>query len=277
MPDNTYIIAEIGINHNGDIDLAKKLIDTAAEAGCNAVKFQKRTIDIVYTKETLDGPRESPWGTTQREQKEGLEFNKEEYDIINDYCQSKNIQWSASAWDVESQLFLRQYDLPFNKVASAMITHEPLLNTIASEGLHTYISTGMSTYREIDKAVEIFENHGCSYTLLHCVSTYPTTESDSNVSVIHALKDRYNCTVGYSGHEEEWLPTITAVAAGATVVERHITMDKGMYGSDQSASLEPEQIKDLVTTIRRVEEILGDGNKTILEEEIPISNKLRYW
>ena len=272
-----FIIAEIGINHNGDLDIAKNLIDAAVEAGCDAVKFQKRTIDTVYTQEVLDGPRDSPWGTTQREQKEGLEFNDTDYDIINDYCNTKNIKWSASAWDCDSQLFLRKYDLPFNKVASAMITHLPLLEMVAEEGRHTYISTGMTTYEDIDKAVEIFEKHNCPYTLLHCVSTYPAKEEDSNLNVMNTLRARYNCTVGFSGHEEHIFPTVLATALGATVIERHITLDKTMYGSDQSASLELAEFKSLVNSIRQVTKVLGTGEKKILEAEIPIAKKLRYW
>jgi len=241
-----FIIAEIGINHNGDLEIAKQLIDIAASTGCDAVKFQKRTIDTVYTEEMLAGERQSPWGTTQREQKEGLEFGKEEYDAINQYCNEKGIKWSASAWDCTSQELLREYNLPFNKIASAMITHEPLLEMVASEGRQTYISTGMSTYKEIDKAVEIFRSHGCPFTLFHCISTYPAKDEDSNLKVMFSLQKRYGCDVGYSGHESEALPTILAVALGASAVERHITLDKTMYGSDQSASLGPAELETLV-------------------------------
>jgi len=272
-----FVIAEIGINHNGDIGITKKLIDAAAAAGCNAVKFQKRTIDVVYAQDYLAGNRESPWGVTQREQKAGLEFGKEEYDVIDSYCRQKGILWSASSWDEGSQEFLRQYNLPFNKVASAMITHLPLLEMIASEGRHTFISTGMSTYEEVDTAVAIFDKHDCPYTLFHCVSTYPCRDEDCNVGAMQELTDKYECPVGYSGHEAHSLPTVIAVATGAQAIERHITLDKGMYGSDQSASLEPDELAFLVKEIRKVEVILGSGIKTILDAEKSVAAKLRYF
>ncbi len=275
--DETFVIAEIGINHNGDIDIAKQLIDKAAASGCDAVKFQKRDIDVVYTQEYLAGHRESPWGTTQREQKAGLEFEKAEYDIISDYCRDKGILWSASAWDENSQKFLQQYDLPFNKVASAMLTHLPLLEMIASEGRHTFISTGMSTYEDVDAAVEIFNKHNCPFTLFHCVSTYPCKDEDCNVNVMLSIKEKYDCPVGYSGHESDSLPTVVAVALGAQAIERHITLDKNMYGSDQSASLEPEEQTNMISDIRKVPAIMGNGVKTVLEAEKPIAAKLRYF
>ena len=272
-----FIIAEIGINHNGSLDLAKQLIDQAVTSGCDAVKFQKRTINKVYTHEYLAEYRESPWGTTQREQKEGLEFGKEEYDEIDIYCKQNNILWSASAWDCESQEFLRQYDLKFNKIASAMITCEPLLKLIAKERKPTYISTGMSSYDDIDRAVNIFRHARSPFMLLHCVSTYPTRDDDSNLKVIAALKKKYGCDVGYSGHEEGILPSLIAVALGATAIERHITLDKTLYGSDQSASLEPNDFAELVKIVKNIPNILGDGEKRILDSEKPIAKKLRYW
>lgn len=183
-----FVIAEIGINHNGDIQIAKNLIDIAKNAGCDAVKFQKRNLNTVYTRELLDSPRESPWGTTQRDQKNGLEFGKEEYDIIDAYCKENNIEWLASAWDVESQNFLKQYESNYNKVASAMLTHIPLLTEIAREKKHTFISTGMSTFRTIDQAVAIFKDNNCPFTLLHCVSTYPCEDNECNLSVMKELK-----------------------------------------------------------------------------------------
>lgn len=274
-----YIIAEIGINHNGDVDIAKKLIDVAVDAGCDAVKFQKRTIDLVYTKEELDKPRESPWGTTNREQKEGLEFGQKEYDEIDWYCRSKEIAWSASAWDTESQKFLQQYDLSFNKVASALLTHDDLLEVIAQEGKLTYISTGMSTLEQVDHAVEIFEKHKCPYTVMHCTSTYPTAIEESNIKCIGTLRSRYKGSrgIGYSGHEKGMVPTLLAVANGATVVERHITLDRTMYGSDQSASLEPAGIHRLCRDAREVDIILGDGEKKVYASEEPIIQKLRKY
>lgn len=272
---HTFIIAEIGINHNGDMALAKKLIDVAVVAGCDAVKFQKRTVDKVYTKEYLDGPRKSPWGETQRAQKEGLEFGKAEYDEIDAYCREKGIAWYASAWDIDSQKFLQQYDCKYNKVASAMLTKEELLEEIASEGKYTFIATGMSTFEEIDRAVEIFEKHNCPYELMHCNSTYPMPPEDANLKVIRALKDIYKCKVGYSGHEEGTLVSTCAVAAGATSVERHITLDRNMYGSDQKASIEPYELCKLVRDIRETEKIMGTGEKVLTEAEEEVKKKLR--
>lgn len=269
------IIAEIGINHNGDLNIAKQLIDVAVEAGCNAVKFQKRTVDKVYSKEMLDSPRESPWGHTQRAQKEGLEFGEAEYDIIDAYCRQKGIAWFASAWDVDSQKFLRKYNLKYNKVASAMLTRDDLLTEIAGEGRYTFISTGMSTWEEIDHAVGIFQESNCPFELMHCNSTYPMEETDANLRLIQALKNRYGCAAGYSGHENGTLVSILAVAAGAVSIERHITLDKTMYGSDQKASIEPEELRSLVQQIRRTESIMGSGEKTLSHAEQAVRKKLR--
>ena len=271
----TIITAEIGINHNGDISLAKKLIDVAVEAGCDAVKFQKRTIDKVYTKEYLSQPRKSPWGNTQREQKEGLEFGREEYAEIDRYCREKGIEWFASAWDIDSQIFLRQFDCKYNKVASAMLTNDGLLTEIAREGKYTFIATGMSTWEEIDHAVEIFRAYGCPFELMHCNSTYPMPAEDANLRLIRKLAERYQCRVGYSGHEEGVFVSICAVAAGATSIERHITLDKTMYGSDQKASIEPEELRELVKSIRMAEAIMGTGEKVLTEAEQQIKKKLR--
>ena len=272
-----FIIAEIGINHNGSLDIAKKLIDMAVDTGCDAVKFQKRTIDIVYTKDVLDTPRESPWGTTTREQKMGLEFGVEEYKEIDRYCKEKNIEWFASAWDVESQKFLRQFKCKYNKIASALLTHIPLLEEVASEKLQTFISTGMATYSDIDKAVEIFKKHNCPFTLMHTVSVYPCPEEDLNLNLIHTLKQKYNCPVGYSGHETSPVPSIAAAAMGITALERHVTLDRTMYGSDQSASLEKRGLEILVTGVRSIEKSLGSGKKEFGEAEQKVASKLRYW
>lgn len=271
----TFVIGEIGINHNGSLDIAKKLIDAAVQAGCDAVKFQKRTIDKVYSKELLDSPRESPWGHTQRAQKEGLEFGQKEYDVISDYCKQMGIVWFASAWDVDSQKFLQQYDLKFNKVASAMLTRDELLEEIAREGRYTFISTGMSTLGEIDHAVEVFRKHGCPFELMHCNSTYPMAEGDANLRMIPALAARYGCKVGYSGHESDIFPSLLAVAAGATSIERHITLDKTMYGSDQKASIEPDVLNELVAQIRRAEAVMGSGDKQLTPAEAAVRKKLR--
>ena len=272
-----FFIAEIGINHNGSIETTKQLIDMAVEAGCDAVKFQKRDINTVYTPEYLESARQSPWGTTQREQKEGLEFGKEEYQQIDAYCKEKGILWSASAWDIESQFFLREFNLPFNKVASAMLTHEELLREIASEGRHTFISTGMSTFEDIDSAVAIFNEFNCPFTLFHCVSTYPCKDEDCNINMITTLKNKYNCPVGYSGHEEGITPSILAVAVGAQALERHITLDRSMYGSDQSASIEADALNTLVRETRTIVNTMGTGQKVFLNHEIPIAKKLRYF
>lgn len=270
-----FIAAEIGINHNGDLQLAKRLIDAAVVAGCDAVKFQKRTVDRVYTPEFLNSPRKSPWGETQRAQKEGLEFGREEYDEIDRYCRERGIEWYASAWDVDSQRFLRRYNLKYNKVASAMLTKDELLREIASEGRYTFIATGMSVMEEIDRAVEIFEKAGCPYELMHCNSTYPMPAEDANLRLISVLAQRYHCKVGYSGHEEGTLVSALAVAAGATSIERHITMDKSMYGSDQKASIEPYELCKLVKDIREAEKVLGTGEKVLTEAEAQIRKKLR--
>lgn len=271
----TYIIAEIGINHNGDMKIAEKLIDIAVIAGCDAVKFQKRTIDKVYSKEMLDSPRVSPWGNTQRAQKEGLEFNEREYDEINEYCKAKGIDWFASAWDVDSQKFLQKYRLKYNKVASAMLTNYELLKEIASEGKYTFISTGMSNHEEIDRAIEVFKNENCEFELMHCNSTYPMKNEDANLLMIKKLKEKYECKVGYSGHETGTLVSICAVTLGATSVERHITLDKKMYGSDQGASIEPSELCKLVKEIREVEKILGNGEKLLSQAELEVRKKLR--
>ena len=270
-----FFIAEIGINHNGNIDLTKKLIDTAALAGCDAVKFQKRTVDKVYTKEFLDSFRESPWGTTQRQQKEGLEFGKEQYDEIDRYCKIKGIEWFASSWDIEAQKFLNRYNLKYNKVASAMLANDELLVEIAGEKKYTFISTGMSTIEEIDRAVDIFRKYHCPFELLHCNSTYPMPDEDANLLLIPELYKRYKCNVGYSGHEAGTLPTIAAVAVGATSVERHITLDRSMYGSDQKASIQPDELCLLVKDIRILEKALGNGEKDLSEKELVVRNKLR--
>ena len=276
MLTKTFIIAEIGINHNGDMDITKKLIDGAKNAGCDAVKFQKRTIDTVYTKEDLDRPRESPWGTTNREQKEGLEFGKKEYDEIDRYCKESGIEWFASAWDVESQLFLRQYDLKYNKVASAMLTHRELLETIAEEGKYTFISTGMSTLTQITKAIKIFKDKNCPFELMYCNSTYPMPVQDANLNAMLTLKNTFEgVKVGYSGHESGLMVSCTAVAMGATSLERHITLDRSMYGSDQSASIETAGFKILVDRIREVELSKGNAFKSVTEQEKKIAAKLR--
>jgi N-acetylneuraminate synthase len=273
---NLYLIAEIGINHNGSLEITKKLIDGAAAAGFDAVKFQKRTIDKVYTKEFLDSQRESQWGTTQREQKMGLEFSREQYLEIDYYCKERGVAWTASAWDVDAQRFIRGFDVSFNKVASAMLGHKPLLREIASERKKTFISTGMATLEEIDEVVNLFHQANCPFELLHCNSTYPMPNEDANLRCIPMLKERYGCEVGYSGHESSLLKVcITAVVLGATSIERHITLDRAMYGSDQAASVDVDSLKSFAITMRMIPDILGTGKKEISEAEMVVRKKLR--
>ena len=268
------ITAEIGINHNGDVEIAKKLIDGAIYAGADLVKFQKRTIEKVYSQEDLDKFRESPWGTTNRQQKEGLEFNDKEYSEIDHYCSEKNIKWFASCWDVDSQKFIRKYNTPYNKVASAMLTHYELINLIAEEQKHTFISTGMHTLEEIRETVNIFKKYKCPFELMHTVSTYPMKDEDANLKMIETLKQEFNCNVGYSGHESGRAVSVGAAALGISSLERHITLDRTMYGSDQAASLEVEGFKLMVNYVRTVEKAMGNGIKTISQEELAIRKKL---
>ena len=273
---NPFLIAEIGINHNGSLDIAKKLINNASTAGFDAIKFQKRTIDKVYTKQFLELYRESPWGKTQRAQKEGLEFTENDYKIIADYCKSKDIEWFASSWDLKSLEFLKKFNTKYNKVASPMLGHFPLINAIAGEKKYTFISTGMSTLEEIDKVVDIFKKKNCPFELMHCNSCYPMPDSDANIRCITTLKKRYNCDVGYSGHESSLLKVcLTAVVLGATSIERHITLDRAMYGTDQSASVEVNSLKDFVTAIKIIPVIKGDGIKKITDAEKIVRKKLR--
>ena len=270
-----FIVAEVGINHNGDMSICKKLINVAVESGCDGVKFQKRDLDLVYTQEFLSSPRESPWGTTQREQKSGLEFDLDDYKEIDQYCKEKGIEWFASAWDLNSQKFLQQFDCKYNKVASAMIVYEDLLRVIAKEGKHTFISTGMTTYDDIQKAVDIFRDEGCSFELMHTISTYPMKVENANLNIINTLRSEYQCDVGYSGHEVGLSISYAAVALNITSLERHITLDRAMYGSDQSASVEPQGFRQLVISVRSIEQAMGDGVKNFLEEEKPIAKNLR--
>jgi len=269
------VIGEIGINHNGDMGICKNLIDVAKESGADCVKFQKRDIDQVYTQEFLDSPRKSQWGTTQREQKMGLEFSADEYQEIEDYCNEKGLEWFASAWDINSQKFLRQFNSRYNKVASAMIVHTELLKEIASEGKHTFISTGMTTYDDIQTAVDIFRKADCSFELMHTVSTYPMKDEDANLNMIKTLKKKFDCNVGYSGHEVGLAVSYAAAALNITSLERHITLDRAMYGSDQSASVEPSGFKQLIGAVRKIELAMGDGIKKTIEAEAPIAANLR--
>ena len=272
-----FIIAEIGINHNGSIDIAKKLIDMAVDCGCDAVKFQKRDINIVYTKDELNSDRESPWGKKFIDQKKGLEFDEKDFDTIDKYCKKKNILWFASAWDENSLNFLDKYKLKYNKIASAMITNTDFLIKVAEKKKYTFISTGMSEYQNIDAAVEIFQNIGCQFELMHSVSTYPCPEEILNLNIIKNLRDKYKCNVGYSGHESSVTPSIVASTLGISSLERHITLDRSMYGSDQAASLEEAGLRNLIQSIKKIPIIIGSEDKKIFAEELPVARKLRYW
>lgn len=255
-----FIVAEIGINHNGSLQIAKQLIDVATECGADAVKFQKRTIHLAYSKAFLDGPRESPWGTTQRAQKEALELGADEYRQIDLHCKARNIPWFASAWDLESHRFLRSFDLKHDKIASPLITDEGLLQAVASRRRHTLISTGMSNLADVDRAVDIFRAARCPFELMHCVSAYPLREEDANLLAIPALRARYGCDVGYSSHELGLAVACGAAALGITSLERHITLDRRMYGSDQAASAEPAEFRALVEAVHAVRSAMGDGS-----------------
>ena len=268
-----FIIAEIGINHNGDIDTAKKLIDLAIFAGCNAVKFQKRTVDVVYSSEELAKPRENPFGETNGHLKYGLEFGQEEYQAIDAYCREKNIVWFASCWDEASVDFVDQFNVPCYKIASASLTDDGLIRHTRSKGKPIIMSTGMSTLEQIDRAVDILGKN--DLVLLQTTSTYPAFYRELNLLVIPELRRRYGIPIGYSGHESGIPTSIAVIPLGACVVERHITLDRAMWGSDQAASLGPNGIMSLVKYIRLVEEAMGDGKKKVLEREIPIIKKLR--
>lgn len=271
-----YLIAEIGINHNGSEELAKLMIRHAHEAGFDAVKFQVRNIDQCYTKEFLNSPRESPWGKTQRAQKEALEFSRLQYTLIDAYCKELGVAWSASAWDLDSQEFIHSFNVPFNKVASPMLGNWPLLRKIASERKRTFISTGMSRLQEIDEVVELFRAADCPFELMHCNSTYPMPEDQANLLCIPMLRERYQVPIGYSGHETCLTKVcVAAVALGASSIERHITLDRAMYGSDQAASIETHHLRDFVETVRAIPAILGTGTKEVTESEWPARRKLR--
>jgi N-acetylneuraminate synthase len=271
------VIAEIGINHNGSLEIAKKLIDVANGCGCDAVKFQKRTVDIVYSPATLEQPRESPWGTTQRDQKEGLEFGKDEYDEIDRYCRGRGIDWFVSAWDLESLEFVAAYKPPHHKIASALITNVEMLEAVATLGTHTYISTAMCDWGDIDRAVEIFRSSSTPFTLMHSVATYPMADDQANLAAMLNMRERYGEPIGFSSHEVGLSCSIAAAALGARAIERHITLDRAMYGSDQAASLEKRGLELLVREVRALPVLMGDGEKRITPPEQPVASKLRYF
>ena len=269
----TFITAEIGINHNGDLDIARQLIDVAAAMGCDAVKFQKRTVDVVYTPEELAKPRESPFGTTNRELKEGLEFGIDEYREIDRYCKERGIMWFASCWDEGSVDFIEQFAPPCYKIASASLTDDHFLHYTRQTGRPIILSTGMSTMDEIRHAVEVLGED--DLILMHCTSTYPSKHHELNLRVIQSLQAEFSCPVGYSGHEVGLQTTLAAVVLGPRAIERHITLDRALWGSDQAASVEPHGFARLVRDIRVIETALGDGVKQVYESELPILTKLR--
>ncbi len=268
-----FIIAEIGINHNGSLKDAKRLIDMAVSNGCNAVKFQKRTVDVVYSKEELERPRPNVFGETNGDLKRGLEFGLEEYKEIDEYCKQKNIMWFASCWDKGSVDFIDQFNPPCYKIASASLTDDELLKYTKSKGKPILLSTGMSTMEEIEHAMEILGEENT--IIYHCTATYPSNSNEINLNCINTFKERFSCPVGYSGHERGIAPSILAVGLGACSVERHITLDRTNWGSDQAASLETPGLFHMVRDIRQVPTLLSDGKKVVYEREIPIRKKLR--
>src|SRR3954468_14029515 len=268
-----YIIAEIGINHNGDIDLAKRLISVAVAAGCDAIKFQKRTVDVVYSAEELAKPRENPFGTTNGQLKRGLEFGLDQYQNIDRYCKAKNIAWFASCWDEASVDFMEQFEPPAYKIASASLTDDALLRHHRATRRPMIVSVGMSTLAQVDHAVEVLGTK--DLILLHTTSAYPAKIADLNLKMIPVLRERYGVPVGYSGHEVGLATSYAAVALGAAMIERHITLDRAMWGSDQAASVEPQGLMKLVRDTRTIESALGDGVKKVTADEVPIMKKLR--
>lgn len=273
-----FLIGEIGINHNGSIEIAKKLIDQAKECGFSAVKFQKRNPEI-STPDTLKNHlRETPWGTmTYLQYKKKIEFNEKQFDVIDAYCKKKNITWFASPWDIDSVNFLKKYKLKYNKVASAMLTNTKLVEKIASEKKLTLISTGMSNYNQIKQCLNIFKKKNTKFVLMHCVSFYPCPQERLNLSMIKILKKKFNCSVGYSGHETNVSPSIMAYFLGATYIERHITLDRSMWGTDQAASLEFNGMKNLATILNNVNKCFGNGVKKISVDEKKLLKKFKYW
>ena len=272
----TFVIAELGTNHMGDIEVAKKIIDVAVDAGCNAVKLQKKNVEKIYTKEFLDSLLDSPWGTTQREMRLHREFSYNEFKKIDVYCKKKKIPWFVSCWDVESQKQMRKFKTKYNKIASAMLVHDKLLEAVAQEKKHTFIATGMSTLNDIEKAVKIFRKHKCSFELMHCHSAYPMPPEEANLKLIPFLAKKFRCKVGYSGHEAAATNvSIPAILLGAASIERHVTIDRTAFGHDQAASLEPKGLIQLVRDIRIVDKIMGDGKKRVWKSELNSKNKLR--
>lgn len=273
-----FLIAEIGINHNGSVALAKKLIKKSKDAGFDAVKFQKRTPEICVPNNKKYLMRETPWGMmTYLDYKKRIEFGKKEYDEINKFCKKIKIEWFASAWDIESQIFLNKYKLKYNKISSAMLTNLKLLKYISKQKKMTFISTGMAGYKEIDNAVNIFKKNKCDFMLMHCVSSYPCPDKELNLSMINKLSKRYKCKIGYSGHEVSVSPSLMAAVMGAIAIERHITLDRTMWGTDHAASLEFNGMKQLVELVRKFESVYGDGLKKISKAEKEKLKDQKYW
>ena len=273
-----FLIGEIGINHNGSIDLAKKLIELAVSSGFDAVKFQKRDPDISTPEEQKLKLRQTPWGDmTYLDYKKKIEFGENEFNEIDKFCKKKKIIWFASAWDLPSQIFLKKYKLKYNKVASAMLTNINLIEKIADEKKLTLISTGMSTIKDISKAVNIFRKKKCKFLLMHCVSTYPCPIENLNLNLIQTLKKKFKCEVGYSGHESSVSPSIIAYIMGATYIERHISLDRSMWGTDQAASLSESGMKNLSDILNKSQNVLGDGIKRLSKQESDLLKKFKYW
>jgi len=272
-----YVIAEIGINHNGDIELAKQMIAAAHECGVQAVKFQKRTPELCVPPHQRDVLRETPWGLiTYTEYRHKIEFGRAEYDKIDAYCRTLGVEWLASAWDLPSLEFLRTYNCPYNKIPSAMLTHHALVREVALEGKVTFVSTGMSEYSDIDHVVSLFRELKCPFILMHTISEYPVPNSRLNLRQIAALRDRYNCPVGNSGHESTMLPSLIAVMMGAVAIERHFTVNRALWGTDQAASLEPRGLDTLMNYFNQIPFILGDGERVVTDKEKENARKLRF-
>lgn len=276
--NKVFLIAEIGINHNGSISNAKKLIDLAKKTGFDAVKFQKRTPELTTPKSKANDIRETPWGKiSYLDYKKKIEFEEKEFDEIHKYCKKKNIIWFASPWDIKSNIFLNKYNLKYNKVASPMLTNIQLLKHIAKQRKFTFISTGMSSIKDVDNAVKIFKKNKCDFSLLHCVSSYPSDDEKLNLKMIQVYKKKYKNIIGYSGHEKSVSPSLMAVCLGARVVERHITLDRTMWGTDQAASLEENGMRNLTELIRKYERCLGDGKKKFYKDEKAKLKENKYW
>ena len=271
-----FIVGEIGTNHCGSISIAKKIIDAAVKTGFDAVKFQKKDVEKIYSKEFLDAYLESPWGNTQREMRLHREFSDKQFKEIDRYCKKLKIPWFVSCWNIDSQIHMRKFKTKFNKIPSAMLIHDKLLELVAKERKYTFISTGMSTMKDIGKAVKIFRKNKCPFELLHANSSYPMKNEEANLNLISELIKKFKCNVGYSGHEGGAVNvSVPAVIMGATTIERHITIDRSLYGHDQAASLDPNGMRILVRDIRLLDQIMGDGKKRIHDSELPNIKKLR--